>query len=106
LPFIVRHLFLGRIHASRLPRPAQLNIKDARTNALVAELAAITGRSKTEAVRLAVEAQLAREKAARNKEIERTLDRVREIQAGIRERMRAEDFLTESDLYDEDGLPR
>ena len=43
----------------------QLNIKDPKTTALVTELAEITGRSKTEAIRLAVEAALAREKGGK-----------------------------------------
>ena len=86
--------------------PMQLNIKDPETNALVAELAALTGRSKTDAVRLAVAAQLAREKARRDQEIEQTLARVREIQREIAAHMRPEDFLTDDDLYDENGLPR
>jgi antitoxin VapB len=86
--------------------PSQLNIKDARTNALVAELATLTRRSKTEAVRLAVEAQLAREKAVRDQEIARSLDRIRTIQARMKDRMRPQDFLGEDDLYDENGLPK
>jgi hypothetical protein len=62
--------------------------------------------NKTEAVRLAVEVQLVREKAVPDQEIERTLDRIREIQARMNERMRPEDFLAESDLHDDDGLPK
>ena len=84
----------------------QLNIKDPKTTALVTELAEITGRSKTEAIRLAVEAALAREKAAKQEEIARKMARVRDIVARARQLVRPEDILTDDDIYDEDGLPK
>jgi hypothetical protein len=84
----------------------QLNIKDPKTTALVTELAQITGRSKTDAIRVAVEAALAREKAAKQEEIARKLARIREIVAEIHRRVPADNFLTDDDLYDENGLPK
>jgi hypothetical protein len=85
---------------------SQLNIKDPRTNALVAELAAMLGRSKTEAVRLAVEAELARERATQADAFERMMAEVRTLQARIREKVPADNDLTDDDLYDANGLPR
>jgi antitoxin VapB len=84
----------------------QLNIKDPKTTALVTELAEITGRSKTEAIRLAVEAALAREKAAKEEEIARKIARVRDIVARACKLVRPEDVLTDDDIYDENGLPK
>jgi len=85
---------------------SQLNIKDPRTTALVNELAAMTGRSKTEAVRLAVEAELARERATRDDAFEQMMQEVRSIQARVRDKIPFDNYLTEEDLYDENGLPR
>jgi hypothetical protein len=84
----------------------QLNIKDPKTTALVTELAEITGRSKTEAIRLAVEAALAREKAAKQEEIAHKIARIRDIVARARQLVRPEDILTDDDIYDGDGLPK
>jgi len=85
---------------------SQLNIKDPRTTALVNELAAMTGRSKTEAVRLAVEAELARERATRDDAFEQMMQEVRSIQARVRDKIPFDNYLTEEALYDENGLPR
>lgn len=84
----------------------QLNIKDPKTTALVTELAELTGRSKTEAIRLAVEAAIAREKAGKEEEIARKIARIREIVTDLHRRVPADNFLTDDDLYDENGLPK
>lgn len=86
--------------------PAQLNIKDQRTNDLVAELATLMGRSKTETVRLAVEAELARERSTRDDAVNRMMKEVRALQARVREKVPSDNYLTEDDIYDENGLPR
>jgi hypothetical protein len=84
----------------------QLNIKDPKTTALVTELAQLTGRSKTEAIRLAVEAAIAREKAGKQEEIARKIARIHDIVARGRTLVRPEDMLTDDDMYDENGLPK
>jgi hypothetical protein len=84
----------------------QLNIKDPKTTALVTELAEITGRSKTEAIRLAVEAALAREKARKDDARERKLAEIAAIVERARALVRPEDILTDDDIYDENGLPK
>lgn len=83
----------------------QLNIKDAETNALVAELATLTGRSKTEVVKRAVAAELSRYKTDHARDIDAKLAEIRALQARFRAVTRPEDFLTDDDLYDENGLP-
>jgi antitoxin VapB len=84
----------------------QLNIKDPKTTALVTELAQITGRSKTEAIRLAVEAALAREKARKDEALERKLAEIAAIVERARALVRPGDILTDDDMYDESGLPK
>ena len=84
----------------------QLNIKDPRTTALVTELAEIIGRSKTEAIRLAVEAALAREKARKDEALERKLAEIAAIVERARALVRPGDILTDDDMYDECGLPK
>ena len=84
----------------------QLNIKDPKTTALVTELAEITGRSKTEAIRLAVEAALAREKARKDEALERKLAEIAAIVERARALVRPGDILTDDDIYDENGLPK
>jgi antitoxin VapB len=84
----------------------QLNIKDPKTTALVTELAQITGRSKTEAIRLAVEAALARENARKDEGLERKLAEIAAIVERARALVRPGDILTDDDMYDECGLPK
>ena len=84
----------------------QLNIKDPKTTALVTELAEITGRSKTEAIRLAVEAALARENARKDEGLERKLAEIAAIVERARALVRPGDILTDDDMYDECGLPK
>jgi antitoxin VapB len=86
--------------------PHQLNIKDPETNTLVAELSELTGRSKTEAVRLAVKSQLEQEKRRRREDREATLLALRELRAKALALRKPGDDLTEDDLYDEYGLPK
>ena len=84
----------------------QLNIKDPKTTALVTELAEITGRSKTEAIWLAVEAALAREKARKDEALEQKLADIAAIVERARALVRPGDILTDDDMYDECGLPK
>jgi antitoxin VapB len=83
---------------------SQLNIKNGEARELALELAALTGRSVTEAVTTALRAEVARERAAQRKR-------------GVAERLMAiaEEFSRlpvidpqdpDEMLYDEDGLPK
>jgi hypothetical protein len=85
----------------------QLNIKDAE----------LTGESQTEAVRKALRERLDREKAEREahdarteadkrREFEGVWAKITKIQDRVRKRRLGENFLTEEDLYDENGLPK
>lgn len=81
-----------------------LNIKDAATDALARELAAQTGESITDAIRVALSERLVRIRrqasvAARTGDLQRFIDRGR-LRAALDERS-AEEILG----YDEDGLP-
>ena len=95
----------------------QLNIKDAEATRLVRELVELTGETQTEAVRTALRQRLEREKSereshdARNaeqnrREFERIWPEIQRIQAKVRKHMKRSDFLTDDELYDEQGLPR
>jgi antitoxin VapB len=95
----------------------QLNIKDAEATRLARELAELTGESQTEAVRKALRERLDREKAEREahdarteadkrREFERVWAKITKIQDRVRKRRLGENFLTEEDLYDENGLPK
>ncbi|MGC3994962.1 MAG: type II toxin-antitoxin system VapB family antitoxin [Propionicimonas sp.] len=82
-----------------------LNIKDPATDALARELAARTGESITEAIRVAMSERLARLRrqesmASRTGELQRYIDRGR--QRPTLDGRSAEAILG----YDEDGLPR
>ncbi|MGH3363030.1 MAG: type II toxin-antitoxin system VapB family antitoxin [Nocardioides sp.] len=81
-----------------------MNIKDPRIHAAAQELARRRGVSMTEAVRQAVDEALAAERAKR----ERLAERILEIGRRARATADAEGvvFLTDDDLYDENGLPR
>jgi antitoxin VapB len=95
----------------------QLNIKDAKTTAMVRELAELTGETQTEAVRKAVEQRLHREKSERDEhdlqrnaqkrlEFEKAWAEIRRIQDEVRALRLADNMLTDDDLYDENGLPK
>ncbi len=95
----------------------QLNIKDAEATRLARELAELTGKSQTEAVRKALRERLEREKAEREsldarsaeekrREFERVWAEVQKIQESVRRRGLAKNMLTDDDLYDERGLPK
>lgn len=77
-----------------------MNIKDPRVRELAMELAALRGSSATAAVREALESTLAAERRRRSD--------FRSSLAEIQARVAAcpEPFLTDEDLYDENGLPR
>ncbi|SEJ51872.1 type II toxin-antitoxin system VapB family antitoxin [Demequina mangrovi] len=88
-----------------------LNIKNARTVALVRELAERTGSSQTSAIEEAVRMQLKRLDAQHgHPEADARLARARvivaEIQADLGEDDRAAIVAAQRDLYDESGLPR
>jgi antitoxin VapB len=94
----------------------QLNIKDSETSRLVRELAELTGETQTEAVRTAVRERLDRERKARDqhtaaqaklqqRELARTLARIRRIQETIKASGLVGNMLSDDDLYDESGLP-
>lgn len=81
-----------------------LNIKDPATDALARELAAQTGESITEAIRIAMCERLARLRR-RSSATSRTMDLQRFIDRG-RERAVLDDRPAEEILgYDENGLP-
>lgn len=88
-----------------------LNIKNARTHALVRELARRTGQSQTSAVEEAVAARLA-ELGVDVDEPKRTerLHAARSVVAAFRADLTADDMAritrAAEDLYDEMGLPR
>jgi len=95
----------------------QLNIKDAEATRLVRELAELTGETQTEAVRKALRERLQREKAEREardartaaekrREFERVWAKIKKIQDRVQRRRLGRDFLTEDDLYNENGLPK
>ena len=75
---------------------------------LASELAAATGESMTEAVRLSLEERLDRVNRSRDVEVERRIRRIHELAAAIRERLPAGLTMQEIDeqMYDENGLPR
>lgn len=81
-----------------------MNIKDPAVHAAAAELARRRGISLTEAVRQAVDEALVAERAKR----EGMAERLMEIGRRARAKADAEGYvwLTDDDLYDEDGLPR
>jgi antitoxin VapB len=95
----------------------QLNIKDAEATRLARELAELTGESQTEAVRKALRERLDREKAEREahdarteadkrREFDRVWAKITKIQDRVRKRRLGQNYLTEEDLYDENGLPK
>lgn len=79
---------------------ATLNIKDPRVHAMAHELAKLRGTSATDAVRQALEHDLARARSVRS-------DRGAAL-ALLQERARvaAEQWIDADDLYDDEGLPR
>jgi antitoxin VapB len=81
-----------------------MNIKDPAVHAAAAELARRRGVSLTEAVRQAVDEALAAERA----DDETLVADLMEIGRRARAKADAEGFvwLTDDDLYDENGLPR
>ena len=81
-----------------------LNIRNAETEALAAELARLTGETKTEAVRRALEDRLARLRRDRTRRrLADELDRIarRCARLPVNDRRSADEILG----YDDDGLP-
>lgn len=77
-----------------------MNIKDPRVHELAHELAQFRGSSATAAVRAALEEALAAERR-RTPDLRSTVARLQERAASARA-----EWLTDDDLYDENGLPR
>lgn len=77
-----------------------MNIKDPCVHDLARQLAELRGSSATSAVRAALEHELERERAARAI----SWDRVDALRADLAPS--AASWLTDADLYGEDGLPR
>jgi antitoxin VapB len=84
---------------------AQLNIKSEDAYRLASRIAELTGESLTSVVIRALQAELAREEHARDRE--ERLRRVREITASIRQHLKHPLPASNHDwLYDENGLPK
>jgi antitoxin VapB len=82
-----------------------LNIRNAETEALAAALAALTGETKTEAVRKALQERLARARRVRGRR--RLLDDINDIAAHCAALPVIEDRAADEILgYDSHGLPR
>lgn len=81
-----------------------LNIKDAETDRLARELAAVTGESITQAARIALEERLRRVRARQESDV--TRQAVREIIERARTR-KVVDSRNEDEIlgYDENGIP-
>ncbi len=83
---------------------AQLNIKSEDAYRLASRLSELTGESLTSVVTKALQAELAREERARDRD--ERLRRVRQITADIRRHLREPLPSSNHDwLYDENGLP-
>lgn len=80
---------------------ATMNIKDPTVHADAQRLAARRGVSLTEAVRQAVDEALRRDRATDEGYVARAMAAAREIREAANG-----SFLTDQDLYDDDGLPR
>ena len=79
---------------------ATMNIKDPEVRAAAVELARRRGVSMTEAIRQALDAALATERAKKAD----LFAKVAEIQR--RAALVEEPYLTDEDMYDDDGLPK
>jgi len=84
-----------------------LNIKDEETHALVRELAALKGTSMTGAVKAAVQAEIEKEKAAKQPRKKRS-EIVQEFAVAFSRQVKNPIHSWEIDglLYDERGLPK
>jgi antitoxin VapB len=94
--------------ARSTPPARTLNLKNPEVYRLASELAAVTGESMTEAVRLSLEERLDRVTRRRDVEVERRIRRIQELAAEIRKRLPEGISMQEIDeqMYDENGLPR
>ena len=84
---------------------SQLNIKDPQTIANVTELARLTGRSKTDVVREAVQDKLRAQTKARMRSREDLMALIREIQERARMLGPIAPY-SDDEFYDEYGLPK
>lgn len=87
---------------------AQLNIKDAETIRLARELAAMTGQPITQAIRAALQRELAALDRAKEERIEKLRSIVKKARALWKPEFDGEELsITHADhLYDERGLPK
>jgi antitoxin VapB len=90
------------------PAARTLNLKNPEVYRLAHELAAATGESMTEAVRLSLEERLDRVKSSAGVEVAERIRRIQETARTLRELAPpgwwGQDF--DALLYDEDGLPK
>ena len=84
---------------------SQLNIKDRRTNEMVAELARLTGHSKTEVVREAVREKLTATKKERERRVGNLMAVIHELHKELKTLGPIEPY-SDDDYYDEYGLPK
>ena len=84
---------------------SQLNIKDPQTIANVTELARLTGRSKTDVVREAVEEKLRAQTEGRTKSGKSRMALIRDIQARVQALGPIAPY-SDDEFYDEYGLPK
>jgi antitoxin VapB len=84
-----------------------LSIRDPETVRLARELAALTGESMTEAIRVALAERLARTRHAQHDDLRSLISDVRAIQERVA-RLPVLDNRTDDEIlgYDKDGLPR
>jgi antitoxin VapB len=83
-----------------------LSIRDPETDRLARELAALTGESMTEAIRIALAERLARTRSAREDAVCRLIADVRAIQERVAQLPVLDDRSEDEILgYDADGLP-
>lgn len=82
----------------------QLNIKSDHAYAVASELSELTGESLTNAVTVALEERLEREKRARDRETR--IQRIRMFAAEIKAHMDPDATSDHSWLYDENGFPK
>jgi antitoxin VapB len=84
-----------------------LSIRDPETDRLARELAALTGESMTEAIRIALAERLARTRHVKHDDLRSLISDVRAIQERVAKLPVLDDRTDDEILgYDKDGLPR
>ncbi|MGE5501488.1 MAG: type II toxin-antitoxin system VapB family antitoxin [Ignavibacteriales bacterium] len=85
---------------------APIQIRKPQAVELIRKVAARRGQSITDAVEALARAELERQDAAREAEVQRKLAAVREIVERFKALPKTGEMLTDEDLYGPDGLPR